>query len=236
MTIELSRPYWSTRLQMRRVELGYKSQGELSAATNDLVAQRSISHLESGSSPLTGLTAPRLAALARALNWTIPQMEQETSVKLISADISYPPPELEVEDRMIRIPLLGSVSAGDEAPIALEREFTGIPERELIRKKANRKNVYGYIVNGTSMMSDGVRERRSLRPGDTVAVERNRFIQEDDIVVAWDGEHERMLVKLVAEEGDWLVFKSLNSGYPPIMRRAEDVHIFGVVIWRGGNP
>lgn len=87
MNNQTSAVNWATRLKLRRIATGYATQGDLAAATGDLIAQRTISHLENGSTPLTGLSAPRLAVLARALNWTIEEMELDTGVLLISTEI-----------------------------------------------------------------------------------------------------------------------------------------------------
>lgn len=52
------------------------------ARTEEAVSQRSISALETGTTPLTGMAIGRVVALARALDWTLGEMQRATGVDL----------------------------------------------------------------------------------------------------------------------------------------------------------
>ncbi|GHG34573.1 hypothetical protein GCM10017784_30540 [Deinococcus indicus] len=65
---------------MRRTELG-KSQADVAFDSGELT-QTTVSELERGKYGPEHLTAFRLAALARGLNWTIPELEKVTGLEL----------------------------------------------------------------------------------------------------------------------------------------------------------
>lgn len=77
---------------MRRTELG-KSQADVAFDSEELT-QTTVSELERGKYGPENLTAFRLAALARGLNWTIPELEKATGLRL-GIHVS-PPEELDV--------------------------------------------------------------------------------------------------------------------------------------------
>lgn len=65
---------------MRRAELG-KSQADVAFDSGELT-QTTVSELERGKYGPEDLTAFRLAALAKGLNWTIPELEKATGLNL----------------------------------------------------------------------------------------------------------------------------------------------------------
>ena len=78
-------PLWAQAIRARREELG-KSKGdkitqeEVAARTGDLVSQRTVSHLEKGTIDLSSLAYGRVVALAKALDWTLPEMQRATGL------------------------------------------------------------------------------------------------------------------------------------------------------------
>jgi SOS-response transcriptional repressor LexA len=138
-----------------------------------------------------------------------------------------------------KIQRIGVVNAGNSdvyelAPIG---EYDDVPEQQLIRKQCKLENCYTYLVNGDSMVSDGTKtHKKAIAHGDIIVIERFRAIQKDDLVVFWDKTEQKMLVKSVSEGSDdgYMVFRSFNSSFPPIVRHESDVKVYGVVVWRGG--
>ncbi|GGO32595.1 hypothetical protein GCM10008949_30360 [Deinococcus humi] len=65
---------------MRRVELG-KSQADV-AFESEVLTQTTVSELERGKYGPEDLTAARLSALARGLNWTVAELEAATGLNL----------------------------------------------------------------------------------------------------------------------------------------------------------
>ncbi|WP_425321347.1 helix-turn-helix domain-containing protein [Deinococcus humi] len=75
------RPAWSTALRARRIQLNLR-QEDVAARTEDLVSQGTISDLERGKTHLMNITAPRVVALADALEWTPQDFEKATGVPI----------------------------------------------------------------------------------------------------------------------------------------------------------
>jgi Peptidase S24-like len=148
-----------------------------------------------------------------------------------------PPSSLEYIPDGAYIRLRGRVSGGNGDPEELTGDLFFVPRH--ILKKYNITNpdreLGGYMVNGDSMFyaSDNVRAR-GLKNGDLIAV--HRFLAptaETPMVVAWDKREEKMLVKLMDEGDDWIVFRSVNSSAnPPITRHRDEIHRYGTVIMR----
>lgn len=70
----------SRALKLRRTELG-KSQADV-AFDSELLTQTTVSELERGKYGPEDLTAARLAALAKGLDWTVLELERATGVNL----------------------------------------------------------------------------------------------------------------------------------------------------------
>lgn len=75
-------PRWALALKMRRLELGDLTQDDVAARTGDLVSPGTVSDLERGKATLDGLPTKRAAALARALGWSLADMQRATGVDL----------------------------------------------------------------------------------------------------------------------------------------------------------
>ena len=71
-------PAWARALRVRRATLGI-SQDEV-AARSEVLNQTTVSELENGKYEIGNLTASRLAALARGLNWTLAELEKSVGV------------------------------------------------------------------------------------------------------------------------------------------------------------
>lgn len=74
-------PAWSKRLRARREELEY-TQEEVVALAGEIFSQRAVSHLEQGTSPLTGVGLLKATAYARALKWSLEDLQKETGINL----------------------------------------------------------------------------------------------------------------------------------------------------------
>lgn len=79
----------SLALKMRRIELG-KSQADV-AFDSGVLTQTTVSELERGKYGPEDLTAARLAALARGLDWSVRELEQTTGVDLGLDNHQAPP-------------------------------------------------------------------------------------------------------------------------------------------------
>jgi transcriptional regulator with XRE-family HTH domain len=234
-------PTWAVALRQRRKELKL-TQEQIAALAGDLLAQRTISNLENGRNKDFGeLGITKMNALARALNWTLDELQRETGASFgFDQSIDIDPMEhIRAKTHWSKIQRIGVVNAGNSdvyelAPIG---EYDDVPEQQLLRRQCKLENCYTYLVNGDSMVSDGTKtHKKAIAHGDIIVIERFRTVQKDDLVVFWDKTEQKMLVKAVNEGSDdgYMVFRSFNSSFPPIVRHESDVKIYGVVVWRGG--
>jgi transcriptional regulator with XRE-family HTH domain len=88
-------PIRFSALRQRREELsrleGHRlTQEDIADRTGDAVSQRTVSHLEAGSIELGSIAAARLAALARALRWTLGELQEATGIDLAVERASQP--------------------------------------------------------------------------------------------------------------------------------------------------
>lgn len=80
-------PSWAQAIRARRESLGMSkgdrvTQEDVAARTGDLLSQRTVSHLEQGSIELESLAYGRVVALAKALNWTLPELQAATGLEV----------------------------------------------------------------------------------------------------------------------------------------------------------
>jgi len=67
---------------MRRLQLGNLTQEDVQVRSGDLISQGTISDLERGKVSLDSLNVRRAGALARALNWSLSQLQEATGIDL----------------------------------------------------------------------------------------------------------------------------------------------------------
>lgn len=80
-------PRWAEALRARRVQIGL-SQPDVEERTQELVSQRTVSALENADTPLLGMAIGRVVALARALDWSLAEMQRATGVDLGITEVS----------------------------------------------------------------------------------------------------------------------------------------------------
>ncbi|WP_264778930.1 helix-turn-helix domain-containing protein [Deinococcus aetherius] len=100
-------PFWAQALKARREALGLSkgekvTQEDIAARTGDLISQRTVSHLENGSVDLQGLAFGRVVALAKALNWTLPEFQRATGLPVEEEEVE--PPESSAAEEPFQLP------------------------------------------------------------------------------------------------------------------------------------
>ena len=120
--------------------------------------------------------------------------------------------------RVEEIPLLGRVAAGQ--PIeAIETDDTlAVPEAFVGRGKT-----FALRVKGDSMIGDGILD------GDYIVVEERADAENGAMVVATVGT-EATVKRLHREKGGRIRLQPANDAVPPILVKASDVTIRGVVV------
>jgi repressor LexA len=122
------------------------------------------------------------------------------------------------EARAVEVPLLGRVAAGRPIEALEQNDSIALPE-ELIR----RDNTYVLRVAGDSMVDDGIWD------GDYIVVEERSTAENGETVVATiDGE--ATVKRLYREKGGKIRLQPANDKVAPIIVRASDLEIRGVVV------
>ena len=134
-----------------------------------------------------------------------------------------------------------AAGAGDaEATPDSADEVVAIPKSHL--RGRTKDEVRVALINGDCMISKGVRGLpKSIAPGDQVAYDTSSLMpQHNDIVVCFDHQEDKLIVKLFKEQepdSDFIVLYPTNPNHPPVVRPKDDpqLSLRGVVFWRGGN-
>lgn len=227
-------PTWAGVIRRRREGLG-KSQAQVVRASGGVLNQTELSRLERGLvHPTRDMGAAKLGALLRVLEWTASQFVGDTGLQLdVVADEGAK--RLEVQPHFATFPVYHSVSAGHKQAKGSEA-LVSIPLEDLKAAGASPEGIVVYMVNGDCMVSEGVRGLpQSIAPGDRVAVDTRRMPRSGDVVVAWDGKDEKLLIKRFREIGEHIIFYPARHNVPPVVRHRDDpLQIIGPVVWRGG--
>lgn len=206
-------------------ELLTKLRGNLSLRE---VAKRSglsysyISSLEKGKHPKTGApinpTPETLKSLSKVYNYDYNKLMKmagyiEGEQNLPLGAVPYEP------DNMLKLPILGTVRAGEPILMTNYTEGFELVEPELLR---GRK---GFVlrVKGNSMTGDRIYE------GDLVLVICQDEVEASEIaVVSVDGDDATL--KRVKCQGGVCVLSSSNPEFEPYIFPSSDVHIIGKVV------
>ena len=149
---------------------------------------------------------PRAMTIGEPFRPQDPQQQYERSL----ADIL---------DGFIKVPVLGSVSAGPGLLAAENVEDTLTLPRNFLRYQSG--DVFGLKVKGDSMMGAGILE------GDLVLVRMQKTAEEGEIVVSLLGEE--ATVKYFQRRPDGIYLVSANPAYAP-RKVGEDFQILGKVV------
>ena len=183
--------------------------------------------IEEGHRPLRGLSLDIREAL-RALYRVSPETWEEKTGLHVPLD----PPEAATKafdafEPTVRVPLLGSVSAGlrdnsddDEGAVLFDRN-------ELPKGVANPKNLRLLFVNGDSMYAEGL--PHPIPWGSRVLLELGAAPRESEVVVAWIDELELRVLKQFSRHGALSYLRSYKPGGPSFWEDRHRMTILGVV-------
>ena len=122
------------------------------------------------------------------------------------------------EARAVEVPLLGRVAAGRPIEALEQNDSIALPE-ELIR----RDNTYVLRVAGDSMVDDGIWD------GDYIVVEERSTAESGETVIAMIG-GEATVKRFYREKGGKIRLQPANEKINPIIVRASDLEVRGVVV------
>jgi repressor LexA len=116
------------------------------------------------------------------------------------------------------LPLLGRVAAGQPIEAIEADDSIEVPEGFVGRGKT-----YALRVKGSSMIDDGILD------GDYIIVEERAAAENGEMVVALVG-GDATVKRLHREKGGMVRLQPANDSVPPILAKAKDVTIRGVVV------
>ncbi len=123
-------------------------------------------------------------------------------------------------ETMVKIPLLGTISAGHPIEAIQNKEMIAVPKN----KVPSSSEVYALRVVGTSMIDENIND------GDVVLVRRQETAENGQKVVALIDNHEATLKKFYKERGHIRLQPANKNMEPLIFRNGRDFSIQGIVL------
>jgi site-specific DNA-methyltransferase (adenine-specific) len=123
-------------------------------------------------------------------------------------------------EKMVNIPLMGNISAGQPIEAVKEKEIIAVPQSKLPADG----NVYALRVVGNSMVEENINN------GDVVLVKQQDKAENGQTVVALINNYETTLKKFYKEKGHVRLQPANHTMHPIIISRQTSLIIQGVVI------
>ena len=121
---------------------------------------------------------------------------------------------------MIKIPLLGTIAAGEPIEAICQKEFIAFPKAKLL----GGGGIYALRVVGNSMIDENIKD------GDVILVKQQDVADNGERVVALIDNHGATLKKFYKERG-YIRLQPANKIFEPIIiRKDQDLKIQGIVI------
>ena len=123
-------------------------------------------------------------------------------------------------ETMVKIPLLGTIAAGQPIEAIQNKEMIAVPKNKI----PSSSEVYALRVVGSSMIDENIND------GDVVLVRQQETAENGQKVVALIDNHEATLKKFYKEKGHIRLQPANKTMEPLIFRNGRDVSIQGVVL------
>lgn len=121
--------------------------------------------------------------------------------------------------KLVRIPLLGTIAAGQPFGVIQENETIAVPQN-----KIPSGNIFALKVAGNSMVDENIND------GDIVLVRQQATAENGQKVVALIDNHKATLKKFYKERGRIRLQPANKSMEPLIFRNGRDISIQGIVL------
>ena len=129
--------------------------------------------------------------------------------------------EISKPERLVKVPLLGTIAAGEPIHIFEEqRETIAVPKSKI----PYSSEVYALRVVGSSMIDENIND------GDVVLVRQQETAENGQKVVALIDNHEATLKKFYKERGHIRLQPANKNMEPLIFRNGRDISIQGIVL------
>jgi site-specific DNA-methyltransferase (adenine-specific) len=124
------------------------------------------------------------------------------------------------KEPLVRIPLLGTIAAGEPIEAIRQNEFIAVAKTKLPKNG----DFYALRVSGNSMIDENIKD------GDVVLVKQQEVAENGQRIVALIDNYEATLKKFFKERNQ-IRLQPANSAYEPIIiRKDRDIKIQGIVI------
>jgi SOS regulatory protein LexA len=123
-------------------------------------------------------------------------------------------------ETMVKIPLLGTIAAGQPIEAIQTKEMIAVPKSKI----PSSSEVYALRVVGSSMIDENIND------GDVVLVRQQETAENGQKVVALIDNHEATLKKFYKERGHIRLQPANKNMEPLIFRNGRDVSIQGIVL------
>jgi len=136
--------------------------------------------------------------------------------------------QIVTESKLVKIPLLGTIAAGQPIEAIQNKEMIAVPKSKI----PSLAEVYALRVVGDSMVDENIND------GDVVLVKQQETAENGQKVVALIDNHEATLKKFYKERGHIRLQPANKTMEPLIFRNGRDVSIQGIVldVIREENP
>ena len=123
-------------------------------------------------------------------------------------------------ETMVKIPLLGTIAAGQPIEAIQNKEMIAVPKSKI----PSSSEVYALRVVGSSMIDENIND------GDVVLVRQQETAENGQKVVALIDNHEATLKKFYKERGHIRLQPANKNMEPLIFRNGRDISIQGIVL------
>ena len=123
-------------------------------------------------------------------------------------------------ETMVKIPLLGTIAAGQPIEAIQTKEMIAVPKSKI----PSSSEVYALRVVGSSMIDENIND------GDVVLVRQQETAENGQKVVALIDNHEATLKKFYKERGHIRLQPANKNMEPLIFRNGRDISIQGIVL------
>ncbi len=123
-------------------------------------------------------------------------------------------------ETMVKIPLLGTIAAGQPIEAIQNKEMIAVPKSKI----PSSSEVYALRVTGSSMTDENIND------GDVVLVRQQETAENGQKVVALIDNHEATLKKFYKERGHIRLQPANKKMEPLIFRNGRDISIQGIVL------
>ncbi|WPD17983.1 XRE family transcriptional regulator [Thermaerobacter composti] len=210
----------SARLRRARARAGL-SQQEVASKLN--VTQQAVSSWESGTRRPDPDVLVQLAKLYRVpVSYLLGEPEPPASGGAAQRPRELPPGVEGVPVRLVPVPVVGRVHAGESMP-----PTEHIEGYEWMAEDDVRGGTYFFLVVRGDCMDGGP---APIREGYRVLVRVQPEVEDGQVAVVFLPGEDEAVLRRVRKAGEHVVLTADNPAYPPVVLRPEEVRIVGRVV------